>query len=299
MGGGLFLSMRKILLIGSEGQIGWELMRALAPLGTLYAYDRKKLNLTDREALSALMDGLAPDVVVNAAAYTGVDAAEGDREGAWEVNAAAPAHLGTLAATTGSLLVHYSTDYVFDGEASRPYVEEDKPTPLNVYGATKLAGEEALRQACPTHFILRTSWVYASRGKNFLLTMLKLAKTKPELAVVADQLGAPTWARMVATATAYMVYSALQSSSPQTLYGTYHLTCGGETSWHAFAEAIFSKIPLPPFVKPITTQDYPTPAKRPRYSVLDNGKLKRNFGLQLGDWRSALDLCLQEIKGLQ
>lgn len=287
-----------ILLTGVNGQVGWELRRTLAPLGRVVALDSKGLDLTDADAIRAKVREIAPRLIVNPAAYTAVDKAESEPERARAINGLAPGILAAEAKRCGALLVHYSTDYVFDGTQDRPYREEDAPHPQNVYGATKLEGEEAIRASGARHLIFRTSWVYGRRGGNFLLTMQRLMRERPELNIVADQIGAPTWARLIAEGSALALAQCLSpargADRPEP-WGTYHLTCGGETSWFGFASAIAASTPLetPPRLTAIATSGYPTPAKRPANSRLDNGKLQRVFGLRLPDWPDALKLCLE------
>jgi dTDP-4-dehydrorhamnose reductase len=302
--------MKNILVIGSEGQIGWELQRTLMALGKVHSHDRPTLDICDEAAVTAAFQEIQPAVVVNAAAYTAVDAAENDQAPAWRLNADAPALLAKLSAKHGSLLVHYSTDYVFDGKASKPYLEETPTCPLSVYGASKLAGEDAIRTSGAHHLILRTSWIYGCRGKNFLLTMLKLAQQRSQFSVVADQIGAPTWSRLVAQTTAHLIDKTLHSATPQQLWGTYNLTCSGQTSWYEFAESIFNtyqqilplyglEAPSMPTVTPITTEQYPTAAARPAYSVLSHDKISERFGIKMADWRQALELCFHELISAQ
>lgn len=278
----------RILLFGRTGQVGSELQRALAPLGELLAPDHAAVDLENPPALQAAIRDASPDVIVNAAAYTAVDAAESDPARAQRVNGDALTVMAAEAARRGTWLVHYSTDYVFDGAKTEPYREDDAPRPLSVYGRTKLAGEEAVREAARRYFIFRTSWVYGSRGANFAKTMLRLARERDELRVVADQVGAPTPAAWIADATAAVLGRPFAAS------GLWHLTAAGQASWHAFAEAIvqgaFERglIERVPRVAPIATSEYPTPAARPAYSVLDNARLERDFGLAAPDWRSGL-----------
>jgi len=285
----------RILLTGVNGQVGWELHRSLAPLGQVVAMDSKALDLTDADAIRAKVREVAPRIIVNPAAYTAVDKAESEPGRARLVNAVAPAVLAEAAGECGAMLVHYSTDYVFDGRKETPYLEDDVTHPLNVYGATKLDGEAAIRASGVRHLILRTSWVYGARGGNFLLTMQRLMQERPELRIVDDQIGAPTWSRMIAEATALILAQclspALGADRPEP-WGTYHLTCGGETSWYGFAAAIAELGGYPTRLTPIPSSDYPTPARRPANSRLDNGKLARVFGLRLPHWREALKLCL-------
>lgn len=287
-----------ILLLGANGQLGQELQRALAPLGRIVATTRNG-TLPDGSAcevadfdqpasLAALLDRVQPTVVANAAAYTAVDRAEDDRNAAFRANAEAPGVLARWCAQAGVPLVHYSTDYVFDGQGTRPYREDDATAPLGVYGASKLAGEEAIRAAGGRHLIFRTAWVYASHSANFLRTMLRVGAERDVLRVVADQVGTPTPAALIADVTV----QALQHDGA--LSGTWHLTAKGETSWHGFAEAIFAEavaagvLPRVPTVEAITTAEYPTPAKRPAYSHLDVAKLEQDFCVTLPRWQDGL-----------
>jgi len=287
-----------ILLTGRNGQVGWELARALLPLGRVHAFGHAELDLADAAAVRRKLDELRPDVIVNAAAYTAVDKAESEPEQANAVNAAAPALLAQEAASRGALLIHYSTDYVYDGAKAAPYVESDPTAPLGAYGRSKLAGEEGIRASGCDHLIFRTSWVYAARGANFLRTILRLAAEREELRIVADQVGAPTWARLIAEATAHALRQALQErSGGKFASGIFHLTAAGETSWHGFAAAIVagrSGLRVRQ-VTPIRTADYPTPAQRPANSRLATGAFRARFGLVLPDWRDCLKLCLEEI----
>ncbi len=287
-----------ILLLGANGQLGQELQRALAPLGTIVATTRsgalpdgsacEVADFDQPASLAALLDRVQPTVVVNAAAYTAVDRAESDRDAAFRANAEAPGVLAQWCAQAGVPLVHYSTDYVFDGQGTRPYREDDSTAPLGVYGASKLAGEQAIRAAGGRHLIFRTAWVYASHSANFLRTMLRVGAERDVLRVVADQVGTPTPAALIADVTA----QALQHDGA--LSGTWHLTAKGETSWHGFAEAIFAEavatgvLPRAPKVEAITTAEYPTPAKRPAYSHLDVAKLEQDFGVVLPSWQDGL-----------
>ena len=279
--------MNKILLIGSNGQVGRELRRSLAPLGELLVHKRDSLDLTQSEAIRSVIREQRPDFVVNAAAYTAVDLAESEPDLAMQVNARAPGIMAEEAREIDALLVHYSTDYVFDGTKNSPYHEEDEPNPLSVYGKTKLAGEHAIRDAECRHLIFRTSWVYSSHGKNFLRTMQRLGRERDELKVVADQFGAPTWSRMIAEATAL----ALRSETPD---GIYHLSCAGHTSWHGFAQAILAAQDWSGRLQAIPACEYPLPANRPANSRLDNHKLGRVLRLALPDWQTALGLCLED-----
>lgn len=287
---------KRILLTGKNGQVGWELRRTLATLGEIEAFGSAELDLADGAALREAVRRIRPDIIVNAAAYTAVDKAESEAAQAHAVNATAPGILAEEAATLGALLVHYSTDYVFDGTQDAPYAEDDTPAPLGVYGASKLAGEEAIRAAGCRHLIFRTSWVYGGRGKNFLLTMLRLAAEREELRVVDDQFGAPTWSRAIAEASAQVLAALRSHPAPEILWGTYHLSCAGRTTWHGFTRAILDTAALPrkPRLEAIPTSAYPLPAKRPANSVLSNAKLGQAFGIALPDWNEALALCLED-----
>jgi dTDP-4-dehydrorhamnose reductase len=290
--------VRRILLTGAEGQVGWELRRTLAPLGEVIAFNRSTLDLADLDRLRTTVREIKPDLIVNPAAYTAVDRAEAEESLAFRINAKAPRVMAEEAQRLGAWFMHYSTDYVFDGRKPGAYVEDDEPNPLNAYGRTKLAGERAIAAVGGRHIVFRTSWVYADRGRNFLLTMLRLGQERDELKVVADQRGAPTWARMIAetsSAAAVQLLSTARSGTERdVLAGTYHLTCAGNASWHDFACAIFERRPgiKAPRVEPIETAQYPTPAVRPLNSVLSNTRLQDRFGLALPDWRAALSLCL-------
>ena len=293
-------SAPRILLTGANGQVGWELRRTLACLGEVVALDSKAMNLADVDAVRRRVREIAPAIIVNPAAYTAVDRAESEPELAHAVNAIAPGVLAEEAGRLGALLVHYSTDYVFNGSGETPWREDDACDPLNVYGATKLAGERAILASGCRHLIFRTSWVYGARGSNFLLTMRRLMRERPELKIVADQVGAPTWCRDLAEATAQVlsqIVSPASSFRGDAPWGVYHMTNAGETSWHGFAQAIqaldeFDETCAPAHLLPIPSSDYPTPAKRPLNSRLNNDRLERTFGLRLQDWRAALALCL-------
>lgn len=284
----------RILLLGANGQVGTELRRSLVPLGDVVAATRdgrlangggcEVANLDEPRSLGALVERIAPDVVVNAAAYTAVDRAENERDAAFRANAEAPAALADACLARDALLLHYSTDYVFNGHGTRPYREDDPTDPLGVYGASKLAGEEAIRAGGCRHAILRTAWVYAAHGHNFLRTMLRLGRERDSLRVVADQVGTPTPAWLIADVTAQLLSRAGADS------GTWHLTASGQTSWHGFAEAIFAGaverglLPRAPRVEPIATAEYPTPAQRPGYSVLDTARLRATLSIELPEW---------------
>jgi dTDP-4-dehydrorhamnose reductase len=298
----------RILVLGANGQVGFELVRALTSLGDVVravrddssATNALRVDLANAESLAAALDEARADVVVNAAGYTAVDRAEDEPDLAERINGRALAEIGAWAARNGKRVVHYSTDYVFDGSSKRPYREDDAPSPLGAYGRSKLAGEEALRASGARHLIVRTAWVYAARGHNFLRTMLRLAGERDELRVVADQIGAPTPARLIADATATMLRQWLGDDDVRR-DGTYHVVSAGQCSWFDFAGAIVDGaaarglIERRPRVVPVTTADYPTRARRPAYSVLDTSKAARAFGLQLQDWRSGLDSVLDEL----
>lgn len=288
----------RILLTGINGQVGWELQRTLASLGEVIAVDRSRLDLADGAAIRRSVDAIAPDLIVNPAAYTAVDKAETEPDLAHAINAIAPGELAQAAAARGIPLVHFSTDYVFDGRKPAAYTEADAPNPLGVYGATKLAGEQAVQRAAAPHLILRTSWVYGQRGRNFLLTMQRLLRERDSLAVVDDQFGAPTWSRLIAEATALVVARWLDRPDQTATSGIYHLSCGGRTSWHGFTAAILANLASQDGrlarLTAIPTAGYPTPAARPANSQLDCDKLAATFGVRLPDWEAALALCLEQ-----
>lgn len=288
-----------ILITGVNGQVGFELVRTLQGLGRIVALDRAALNLADLSQIRSTVRELKPSVIVNSAAYTAVDKAEADFDAAMRLNGEAPGVLAAEAARCGAVLVHYSTDYVFDGTKSAAYVEADVTNPQNVYGKSKLAGEQAIVESACAHLILRTSWVYGVRGKNFLLTMLKLGAERPELRVVADQIGAPTWSNTIATSTSHIIAQGLSANDVdwwRERSGVYHLTAAGETSWHGFAKSILDIAmgEKAPNVIPIGTSDYPVPANRPANSRMSHGKLTETFGLALPDWQDALRLCMAD-----
>lgn len=295
--------MKRILITGKEGQIGWELQRTLAALGKIWAYNRQELDLENPDAICKTIREVKPHLIVNAAAYTAVDQAEVEQEKAHRINSIAPAILASEAKTCGAIFIHYSTDYVFDGTSNKPYQEDDFTKPLNIYGKTKLQGELAVKAALAKHLILRTSWVYGTRGKNFLLTMLRLGKEKELLKIVGDQLGSPSWSRLIAEITAQMASKAFSIQEHKDIWGTYHLTSAGQTSWFGFAEEIFriqkesltnqKKEGLIPKLQEITTSEYLVPAKRPKYSVLSNEKISNTFQLHMPDWKKALRLCME------
>ena len=296
----------KILLFGKGGQVGWELQRSLAVLGEVIALDFDSVglcgNFSDLAGLAATIRQVAPDVIVNAAAHTAVDKAESEPDLARTLNALAPGVLADEAQKLGAWLVHYSTDYVFDGSGNTPWRETDATGPLSVYGRTKLEGEQAVAR-CARHLIFRTSWVFAARGGNFAKTMLRLAREREQLSVIADQFGAPTGAELLADVTAHALRTVLSAPESTHLAGLYHLVAAGETSWHGFACHVLERAQAlghtlkagPANVLAIGTADYPTPAKRPLNSRLDTTRLRTAFGLHLPDWRIPVDRMLEEI----
>lgn len=292
----------RILLVGSTGQVGTELQRSFAGFGELVACDRKALDLTSDDSVRAFVQHTQPDVILNAAAYTAVDKAESEPELAYAINARAPQVLAEEAARRGTLLIHYSSDYVFDGSKSSPWIEDDTPHPLNTYGASKLAGEEAIRGVGGRYLIFRTSWVYGPHGKNFLFTMLRLGRERERLTVVDDQQGAPTTSIAIADATRAIVEGVLRGrfGATENWAGLYHMTCGGVASWCSFAQAIFARAGRLldgrlPQVVPIASSEYPTPARRPLNSALCCEKLARNFDARLPAWEAALDAVLRQL----
>jgi dTDP-4-dehydrorhamnose reductase len=292
----------RILVTGVSGQVGWELARSLAPLGHVICLDLPTLDFRHPETIRAAVRAVTPTIVVNPAAYTAVDHAEHERDLAFAINCHGPAILAEECQRLGALLVHYSTDYIFDGTKPGAYREDDPPNPLGVYGQSKLAGEHCVRDGGCVHLLLRTSWVYGARGTNFLLTMLRLGRERDRLAIVDDQIGAPTWARTLADVTAQMVGRWLRATPEErvSLSGTYHTSAAGRTSWCGFATAIFERaeaigLGRSPLVEPIPTSAYPTPARRPMNSVLDNSKLSDVFGLTLPAWDESLTLCMQAL----
>jgi dTDP-4-dehydrorhamnose reductase len=289
----------RILVLGRSGQVGAALTQSLQGLGDLIALDRAQLDLTNPDAIRTTLRELQPQIVINAAAYTAVDAAESDQAMAFQINAVAPRVMAEESERLGAALIHYSTDYVFDGGKQGAWMEDDATAPLSVYGHSKLAGEQAITDVGGTHLILRTSWVYGLHGKNFLLTMLKLAESRDSLAIVDDQIGAPTWALTIADATSAIIRDAGEPAQLAALSGIYHLCAGGHTSWFGFAQAIFShaSVQRKPQLRPITTAEYPTPAQRPHNSILNTDKFRRSFG-DLPTWDDALQTCLQMRSGL-
>jgi dTDP-4-dehydrorhamnose reductase len=300
-------SRPKILLTGKAGQVGRELLPRLQQIGDVTSFEHNQLDLTKPDDIRHAIRDAQPNLIVNAAAYTAVDRAESDESVASAANAVAPAVMAEEAKTVGALLVHYSTDYVFDGTKATPYVEDDAPNPLNVYGKTKLEGEQAIQQIGPAHLIFRTAWVYAREGRNFLLTVLRLATEKEDLRIVCDQHGAPTSATEIATATANILarISLSPSGSSSQISGIYHMTASGETTWYDFARSILGLAAQKPAcdwfrvatsgrrliargITPIATAEFPTPALRPAYSVLGSRKLNNTFGVKLPHWEDQL-----------
>jgi dTDP-4-dehydrorhamnose reductase len=292
----------KILLTGKTGQVGYQLERSLQSLGEVVAVNQTQMNLSNLGQIRDVIRNVKPDLIVNPAAYTAVDIAEREPELAHRINGEAPGVMAEEAKRLGAAMIHYSTDYVFDGSKEGPYTEDDVANPLNVYGSSKLAGERAVQAAGIPYLILRTSWVYGKRGKNFLLTVMRLAQERDELRIVADQHGAPTWSRTIADTTAHIV-TRLQSAEPsrtagigheawQEHSGLYHLTAQGQTTWYGFTQAILAhpSIVRKPLVTPIKTADYPLPARRPMNSVLSCERMMRTF-CSLPDWDKALELC--------
>lgn len=299
----------KILLTGVTGQVGWELQRILMTLGEVISVGRDvgnamQMDLTQPNSIRSIIREVKPDLIVNSAAYTAVDKAESEAELAMAINGVAPGVIAEEALKLGAAIIHYSTDYVFDGKNNIPYTEEDEPVPQNVYGKTKLAGEQAIQAVGVPHLILRTSWVYGLRGKNFLLTMLRLARDRKEIQVVDDQIGAPTWSRMIAEVTLQILShsSGNMSDFLADKGGLYHLTASGQTSWYGFAKAIFehdmgdTTYRTLKRLLPITSKEYPTPAKRPSYSLLDSQKLSNTFELAMSEWERYLELALNSNK---
>ncbi|MGE8146035.1 dTDP-4-dehydrorhamnose reductase [Pseudomonas frederiksbergensis] len=286
----------RILISGQHGQVSRELQRRLGGLGELIVFGRDQLDLAQPEQIRQQVQKVRPDLIINAAAHTAVDQAESEPELAFAINATAPGILALQARELDIPLIHYSTDYVFDGSKAAPYNEDDAPNPLGVYGKSKLAGEQAITEVQGQHLILRTSWVYSTHGRNFLLTMQRLLQEKPELRIVADQIGAPTWAGTIASSTLALIerWQAGQAGA----WGTYHLTAQGETSWFGFAQAIGDALraqgkPCANLL-PIPSSDYPTPAARPLNSRLDCTRLQREWGVSQPDWQTALRECLAE-----
>jgi len=293
----------KVLLLGKTGQVGWELQRSLAPLGELVALDHESsdfhADFSEPERLAETAAAIRPDVIVNAAAHTAVDKAESEPDLARRLNATAPGVLAQAAHETGALMVHYSTDYVFDGSGQRPWREDDATGPLSVYGQTKLEGEQLVARHCPRHLILRTSWVYAARGGNFAKTMLRLAKEREQLTVIDDQFGAPTGAELLADVTAHAIVATLRDPAKA---GLYHVVAGGETTWCGYARFVLAQAQAkgvtlkagPEAVKAVPTSAFPTPARRPHNSRLDTGRFQNTFGLVLPAWEKGVSRMLEE-----
>lgn len=320
---------RKILLTGKNGQVGWELQRTLVTLGEVVAVNHQQMDLSDPDSIRRVIREVKPNLIVNAAAYTAVDKAESESNLAMAINGIAPGLMAEEAKRLGAAIIHYSTDYVFDGTKTTPYSEDDTPHPVSVYGQTKLVGDKAIEKSGAAHIILRTTWIYGERGRNFLRTIVRLAGEQDELRIVNDQLGAPTWSRMIAEITAQMLAKSygLQHGNSSTgsarlhslpeLSGIYNLTCTGETSWFGFASAILDRmnsdiksarllangtntgtnvgVTLPRII-PIPTSSYPLPARRPANSLLSTVKLQSTFGLRLTSWVESLDLCIDAIR---
>ena len=294
--------MRRILVTGKNGQVGWELQRALAPLGQVIALDVADMDLSKPNSIRDKVREVAPHIIVNPAAHTAVDKAESEPELAMAINGIAPGVFAEEAKRLDALLIHYSTDYVFDGEKSSPYTEADIPNPQSVYGRTKLAGEEAIISVGGKYLILRTSWVYGVHGANFVKTILRLAKERDELRIVADQFGAPTWARLLATSTAQMILKS-DGDLAKELSGIYHLTPGGRTNWHEYSQEIVRLARLYDeelankslLIQPIATSEYPVPAKRPANSSLSSEKIKLTFGLDIPQWQNELAECVHQL----
>ncbi|MDE2289146.1 MAG: dTDP-4-dehydrorhamnose reductase [Burkholderiales bacterium] len=290
--------IKKILITGTSGQIGWELVRSLQGLGEIVAPSRKILDLRDAARIREVVREVAPDLIVNAAAYTAVDQAEQEPELAMAINGDAPGVLAEEAVRQGAVLVHYSTDYVFDGAQREPYTEAAQPNPLNVYGRSKLAGEQAIAASGAAHVILRTSWVYGLRGSNFLLSIMRAARSRAELRIVSDQYGAPTWCRTVAELSAHIVTQGTAAGEGLDWWharsGIYHLSAQGRSTWHDFAQLIVNRMDLAarPQVLPISAREHAAVAERPVNSLLDNGKLAEVFGLRAPSWQAGLGLCL-------
>ncbi|MGQ9499783.1 MAG: dTDP-4-dehydrorhamnose reductase [Dissulfurimicrobium sp.] len=293
--------MINILVTGKNGQVGWELTRTLATLGNVITVGRKAMDLTDPNSIKAVIRKIRPSIIVNAAAYTAVDRAETEPDLAMAVNGIAPGIIAEEAARINALLVHYSTDYIFDGAKDGPYTEDDPPNPINTYGRTKLAGEKAVRSSGCSHLIFRTSWVYGIRGTNFLLTMLRLLKERDSLNIVDDQKGAPTWSRMIAEATGQILSKFICMDGefvfPSDYNGLYHLSAGGATTWCGFAIAISNAMGPGGACKiiPIPSESYRCAAARPKNSIMSNERLFKKFGIRMPEWDTQLALCLEEL----
>lgn len=294
--------MKTILLTGASGQVGWELQRQLSPFYMVITPGRNQLDLSNPDSIRRSVRELRPDIILNPAAYTAVDKAESETDLSMRVNGIAPRILAEEARQLDALLVHYSTDYVFDGDNATPYREDTPPNPQSIYGKTKLAGELAVQSAGCRHLILRTSWVYGIHGGNFIKTVLRLAKERGELRIVADQFGAPTWARLLAHSTLQILKSPQTIAWDMHLSGIYHLTAGGRTNWYQYAEEILrlarqhdTQLKNKTInIHPISTEEYPLPAKRPKNSILSTAKIEQTFGLSLPEWQDDLATCLNQ-----
>ena len=297
------LKTPRFLITGANGQLGFELQRALAPLGEVVACVRDDCDLSNPDSIRSAVRSVKPDVIFNAGAYTAVDKAESEPDLAHSINAVAPGIIGEEVAKIGALVIHYSSDYVFDGTNPESYLETDIPNPLCVYGMTKLAGEQALAASGAMHLIFRTSWVYGLNGKNFIKTILRLSSERSELKIVADQFGAPTGAALLADVSAHVAARYFREGANSFPFGLYHLVASGETSWHGFAQHIVAKATAadwklqatPDRILPITTSQYPTPAARPANSRLNTSKFSEAFGLQLPDWRNGFDQVMDAL----
>ena len=284
----------RILLTGRTGQVGWELERSLSPHGQVFAFDHASLDLADPDQIVARVREVKPGLIVNAAAYTAVDRAESEPQLTMQINGAAPGILAEETKRLGALLVHYSTDYVFDGAKPAPYLETDSPNPINVYGRSKLEGERAIQASGCRHLILRTSWIYGMRGNNFLLTILRLAREHPELRVVDDQIGAPTWCRDLATATSQLANETAAGKAE----GLYHLTAAGATSWCGFAREILRVSGSHTPIRAISAREYAAPAKRPANSLLSSATIAARWKLRLPEWQNSLAACHREASSV-
>jgi len=297
--------MRTILIIGDDGQVGWELRRTLSTLGKVFSAGLNSpshpVDLSQPDSVTNLIESIQPDWIINAAAYTAVDKAEEEEELATRINGVAPGRIAEAARCVGAMLVHYSTDYVYDGTKTTPYLEDDSPNPQSVYGHSKLMGDEAIKKSGVPYLIFRTSWVYTTRGHNFLRTMRRLAREREELRIVADQIGCPTWARQIAECTAQVLaILGIDRDAWNKNSGIYHLVSAGQGSWYDFASAIIEHQRKNEKIKnhtvhPISTDEYPLPAARPAYSVLSTQKISETFGIQLPDWKDGLKLALEEL----
>lgn len=285
----------KFLIFGASGQVGWELRRSLLSFGEVIALSSREADLRDERAIREAVRSSRPDAVINAAAYTAVDAAETDRDVCMAINGRAPGVIADEAESCGAWVVHYSTDYVFSAATDLPRTEDDEPSPVNFYGESKLAGDRAVIAAASKHLIFRTSWVYASRGKNFAMTMLRLVRARDRITVVDDQTGAPTWARFIADATSRALWAAMSGDGSHS--GLYNLVCDGRTTWRGFAEMIARSAGSECEVAPIATRDWPTAAARPAWSVLSTDKIRRTFGIVPPQWDRCAELCMDDMLG--